>query len=120
MVFSHIHSSNDKKQISQLNQHIEHGKPAFLLIYMEGCGPCNATRPEWNKLENVITDFKKNENVIIADIDQTLLDYLPSIKENPVGFPTILFIQGKEIEHYEKERSIDEFAKWIREKKIKN
>ena len=120
MVFSHIHSSNDKKQISQLNQHIEHGKPAFLLIYMEGCGPCNATRPEWNKLENVITDFKKNENVIIADINQTLLDYLPSIKENPVGFPTILFIQGKEIEHYEKERSIDEFAKWIREKKIKN
>lgn len=120
MVFSHIHSSNDKKQISQLNKHIEDGKPAFLLIYMEGCGPCNATRPEWNKLENVITDFKKNENVMIADIDQTFLHYLPSIKENPVGFPTILFIQGKEVEHYEKERSIDEFANWIRSKKIKN
>ena len=120
MVFSHIHSSNDKKQISQLNKHIEDGKPAFLLIYMEGCGPCNATRPEWNKLENVITNFKKNENVMIADVDQTFLHYLPSIKENPVGFPTILFIQGKEVEHYEKERSIDEFANWIRSKKIKN
>ena len=32
---------------------------------MEGCGPCNATRPEWDKLKNVLKRFQKDNNVAI-------------------------------------------------------
>ena len=114
MVFSHIHSSNDKNEINKLNMHIKKGKPAFVLIFMEGCGPCNMTRPEWGKLKNVLP---KDEKIMIVDVDQTLLDQLTSIKEKPVGFPTMLYIEGNQVENYEGGRTITDFVKWIQGKK---
>ena len=114
MVFSHIHSSNDKSEINKLNTHINQGKPAFVLIFMEGCGPCNITRPEWGKLKNVLP---KDENVLVADVDQTVLDQLTSIKEKPLGFPTMLYIEGNQVENYEGGRTITDFVKWIQGKK---
>ena len=119
MVFSHIHSSNDKEKIKDLNNHIKKGKPTFILIYMDGCGPCNATRPEWGKLENVLSSLKKNEDTMIADVDQDLLDHLDSIKEKPIGFPTMLYIQGDNVDNYDGGRTITDFVKWIKEKNTK-
>jgi hypothetical protein len=119
MVFTHIRSTNDKESMKSLNHHIKKGKPAFILIYMEGCGPCNATRPEWNKLENVLSSLKKDENTMVADIDQSLLDHLDSIKEKPVGFPTMLYVQDNNVENYEGGRTIADFVKWIKEKNVK-
>jgi hypothetical protein len=117
MVFSHIHSSNDKSEIGKLNIHIKKGKPAFVLIFMEGCGPCNMTRPEWGKLKNVLPKYQKDDNVMIADVDQTVLDQLSSIKEKPMGFPTMLYIEGNQVENYEGGRTITDFVKWIEGKK---
>lgn len=116
MVFSHIHSSNDKNEINKLNSHIKKGKPAFVLIFMEGCGPCNMTRPEWGKLKNVLPNYQKDDNVMIADVDQTVLDQLTSIKEKPVGFPTMLYIERNQVDNYEGGRTITDFVKWIQEK----
>ena len=119
MVFSHIHSSNDKSEIGKLNSHIKKGKPTFVLIFMEGCGPCNMTRPEWGKLKNVLPKYQKDDNVMIADVDQTVLDELTSIKEKPMGFPTMLYIEGNQLENYEGGRTITDFVKWIEGKKKK-
>jgi len=118
MVFTHIPSPSleNKEKIEKLNQHIRKGNPAFVLIYMEGCGPCNATRPEWGKLENVLSRFQKDENVMIADVNEEVLPQLKSIKKTPVGYPTILYIQGDLVKDYEEDRSIDAFVKWIRSK----
>jgi hypothetical protein len=27
---------------------------------MEGCGPCNMTKPEWKKIENILSTDKNN------------------------------------------------------------
>lgn len=121
MLFIHVDPSTHNEK--QINQFIEDGKDVFLLIYMEGCGPCNATRPEWKKLENVFAG-NKNDNVVIADVDKELL---PSLKHvgDVAGFPTVKYIgnRGKTVEAYEdsaipseKNRSIDSFAEWIRSK----
>jgi hypothetical protein len=37
---------------AELNTYIDNGTDVFMLIYMAGCGPCNAARPEWAKLEH--------------------------------------------------------------------
>ena len=120
MVFISIHSSNDKYQIKKLNDYINKGKPTFILIYMEGCGPCNETRPEWKKLENVLSNYAKNENIVIADVDQELLERLPSIKEKPMGFPTILYLKQQKADNYEGGRTIKDFVEWIKEKTKEN
>jgi hypothetical protein len=89
---------------------------------MKGCGPCNATRPEWEQLETVLKDqYAKNDKLVIIDINK---DYLSSIKHlgNVDGYPTIKYIgkRGTIVEPYEKgERSVSSFITWI-ESKINN
>ena len=71
MVFLHIDTQNYNEKgetgetpIQTLNRFIRTGKNIFALIYMEGCGPCNATRPEWKKIGNVLKkDITKNEKI---------------------------------------------------------
>jgi hypothetical protein len=132
MVFLHIDTQNYNQKgetgetpIGTLNKFIKNGKSIFALIYMEGCGPCNATRPEWKKIGSVLKkDITKNENVLVVDIDKNLLSKVKNMGSEPKGFPTIRFISknGKIAEDFEdcklseeyKNRTIDSFVKWIK------
>jgi hypothetical protein len=67
---------------------------------LEGCGPCNATRPEWKKIKNVLENkYKNNNNIVVADVDQEVLDKIKSIKNKPVGFPTMFYMNKKDNIH---------------------
>jgi thiol-disulfide isomerase/thioredoxin len=125
MVFLQIDTKNyDKKNnktkktpIEELNDAITHNKPIFILIYMEGCGPCNSTRPEWSKIKNVMKESKDNNNIFIVDIDRELIDKVKT--KSPRGFPTMRYIKGKTEEDFEdstvqnKDREVDNFIEWI-------
>jgi thiol-disulfide isomerase/thioredoxin len=120
MIVIHLHSNQGN--IEQFDKYIKQGKQIFVLIYMEGCGPCNETRPEWKKIEHILENkYKNNSNIVIADVDQELLSKIPSLKKQPSGFPTMLYIcnKGNTIEDYEesnlkiKDRTIDSFIEWI-------
>ena len=130
MVFLHIDTKNynvkdnGETPIQTLNKFITSGKNIFALIYMEGCGPCNATRPEWEKIKHVLKkDVKSGNNFLVVDIDKDLLSKVKNIGIPPRGFPTIRFISnnGKISEDFEdcklseeyKNRTIDSFVKWI-------
>ena len=120
MVFLHINPSNSNTKL--LNDSIDSGKQIFVLFYLEGCGPCNATRPEWAKIENIMKKYKGDPNIVIADVDQSLLKSIKHLK--PInGFPTIRYIKGRFSEDYEqsssikvKDRKIDSFVQWINSK----
>lgn len=116
MKYLHIDSSN-KKDLDEFKLAVHSKTPIFALIYMEGCGPCNATRPEWSKLKNA--DLKTNKNIMIVDIDNSLLDELKEFPKiaNVAGFPNMKFIHGKEhIEEYNGGRTVDDFVRWIQSK----
>ena len=131
MKFLHINKLEEhKSQMSELNSAIESGKDVFLLIYMEGCGPCNETRPEWKKIENILMHKKndpKYKNIVIADLNNDYSDKLSNKIKQPSAFPTIIHIskKGISVEHFEnsniqnKSREVDSFMEWI-ESKIKN
>ena len=133
-----IKKLHDKSPIEFLNDSIKNGKHVFILIYMVGCGPCEATIPEWKKIQNVLENQKsKNQNfsnVIIVDMDKDVFEKLrnnekeqKSFKSVYVlnslisGFPTIKYItkNGKITDDYEeahiklKDRTIDSFIEWI-------
>ena len=115
---------NGKTRIEFLNDLIERtpNSKVFILYYMEGCGPCNATRPDWSKIKNVLKNYEDNNQIAIVDIDQVLSSKIKSVKQQPNSFPTIRFItnKGKEVLNYEdsdvknKDRSIDSFVEWIK------
>lgn len=118
----HVLHIDSEKDVGKVDKFVKQGKDVFILVYMKGCGPCNATRPEWEMLETALKDqYAKNDNLVIIDINK---DYLSSIKHlgNVDGYPTIKYIgkRGTVVEPYEKgERSVSSFITWI-ESKINN
>jgi len=127
MIFLHIEPNSGN--VEELNEYMKDpAKKLFILIHMSTCGPCKATLPEWKKMENVLGNkYNKypNENkMIVADVDQELMDKLTFLKKEPVGFPTIWYItnKGNSIEEYEdssienKDRTIDSFVNWVESK----
>jgi thiol-disulfide isomerase/thioredoxin len=123
MVFLHIRKENAKKEGAELNRLLREKKPVFALIYMEGCGPCNATRPEWSKLKH-LPALARRQDIVIVDIDKDYIEDIPLLKENIHGFPTLRYFTegGKKMEEYEdssiskKDRTVDSFVEWIESK----
>ena len=130
MVYLEINKKNyesgSPNLINQLNNHLTHkDDKIFILYFMEGCMPCNATRPEWSKLDNVLSnEFKNRNDIVIVSIDKDLAGKLKNIGKEPNSFPTIRFMKnaGKINENYEdsdiskKDRTIDSFVEWIKNK----
>lgn len=115
MKFLHINNKN----VKDINKSINSGKDVFVLIYMEGCGPCNQVRPEWKKIENIFQNKnnQKYNNVVIADIESEMLDNM-QLTNQPSGFPTMKYIsnKGKQEENYEGMRDVNSFIEWINQK----
>lgn len=118
MLVLHINSEEDASKIDEI---IKQGNDVFILVYMEGCGPCNATRPEWEKIESALKDqYAKNDKLIVVDVNKDFLSNIKNIGEVD-GFPTMKYIgdHGKTIESYEnssvkkKNRSVSSFINWI-------
>jgi len=116
-----LHIDPTTNNINLFDDYVSQGKHVFVLIYLEGCGPCIATRPEWKKIENVLKDkYKSNDNLVVIDVDQELLKKMTKLKEQPKGFPTMLYItnKGETTEEYNEDdekifRKIESFEKWI-------
>lgn len=134
MVFLHIDKTNYKlnektpqNPITKMENILNKGK-AFVLIYMEGCGPCNAVRPEWKKLENILHKISNGNNIDVIDIDKDIIENVKYIKNPPNSFPTMRYItnKGNTVENYEdsniknKDRTIDSFIEWIQSKTDEN
>jgi len=134
MVYLEINKKNYNKGkvtlIDKLNNHLKNkNNKLFILFYMEGCGPCNQTRPEWNKLKNVLSNnMLSREDIVIVSIDKDLFGKLKNIKSEPNSFPNMRFITnaGLQDENYEdsdiskKDRTIDSFVEWIKLKSGEN
>ncbi len=124
MIFKHINESG--ADLDEYNNYVTNGKKAFVLIFMDGCGPCGETLPKWKKIEIEMQDKKNHptyNDVIVASINKDLLDQVSHIG-NVEGFPTIKYVgkNGGIIEPYEdspivtKDRSTSSFIEWIENK----
>jgi hypothetical protein len=121
MLLLHINSEKDAYIIDKL---IKQGKHMFIIVYMVGCGPCNATRPEWHKMGDALNkQYKNDRDLVIADVNK---DFMHLIKHvgNIDGFPTMKYIanNGNTVETYEnsnikvKDRGVDSFINWVESK----
>jgi len=123
MIFLHIDPTT--KNTEEFNRHLNNGKDIFVLFYLEGCGPCNATKPEWKKLHNVFAN-NDNHSIVIADVDQCVMNEFKKLHIQPKGFPAMyhinkngnMYLDYEDAEISKKDRTIDSFVEWI-EKFIK-
>jgi hypothetical protein len=117
----HVNSESDAHEIDKL---IKQDKHVFIIVYMVGCGPCNATRPEWSKMGELMKkQYKHDKDLVIIDANKDFMPFIKMIGEVD-GFPTLKYIanNGQKIETYEdsnvrsKDRSSDSFVNWIESK----
>lgn len=117
----HVLHIQTEEEVDELNKHINNGADVFVLVYMDGCGPCNATRPEWAKLKSALSSqYKNNNKLVVADVNKNVMMHLKHLGDVD-GFPTIKHIHqgGKKVDSYEtstvknKDRSVDSFINWI-------
>lgn len=120
-LYKHGPSKNIVEELMREKKHL------FVLIYMDGCGPCNATRPEWAKMSHTLKkQYLGRKDVAIVDINKNVMSLIKNLG-SVNGFPTMKYItdHGKTIESYEdsgvktKDRSVDSFINWIEGKIMK-
>ena len=112
------------RSLQKLHNQLKNGNDVFVLVYMQGCGPCEHTRPKWEMLNE---RYKNNNNICVADIDQALLQSVDNdlLKKDIVGFPTMRHIRGNTMQNYEdvegikKDRSLESLIEWL-EKRSKS
>jgi len=114
------HKKSEKERVEILKKAIADGKHVFLLIFMDGCGPCNETKPKWFAFED---KYGNHKNAVVIDIEQNSIGNVGNlIGESPAGFPTMRYIRNGQVEEYEKcdkldkskLRSLESFEEWFK------
>jgi hypothetical protein len=114
-----LNSEENQKNMEMFKKHHDSGKQCFLFLYMDGCGPCNMTKLSWKDIrKHIKKQHLNNNNIIVAEINKDLFDQMKNIGSEPMGFPTLRYINknGKIVEEYESSRSPEAFAQWIESK----
>jgi thiol-disulfide isomerase/thioredoxin len=115
---SKMNQTTMKDNASAINKFLKSGKNAFVLIYMDGCGPCMNTHPKWLELES---DFKDHNDIGVFDIEMSNLGEInhEGLKRNIAGYPTMRHVHGDSANEYEKcenishDRTRESFVDWI-------
>ena len=115
---SKMNQTKMKDNASAMNKFLKSGKNAFVLIYMDGCGPCMSTHPEWKKLAS---KFENQDDIGVFDIEMSNLANInhEGLKRNIAGYPTMRHVSGDTISEYEKceniphDRTHESFLEWI-------
>jgi thiol-disulfide isomerase/thioredoxin len=114
-----LDNEENKKNMAHFKQHVASGKPTFLFMYMDGCGPCDETQLAWVDIPlHIKKENLSNKNVMVAQINRKLFNSMHNIGVSPLGFPSLRFINknGKIIEEYDSGRKPEDFAHWIQSK----
>lgn len=117
MVFIVIGDSDSKKNtgsgISVLQKAIQENKHVFLMIFSNGCPPCEASKPIWDRLKS---SFAHNKDAVIARIVSSDFSKLQNAGSEPNGVPTFRYLHDKKVEEFSEGRILDVFTKWIHSK----
>jgi len=98
-------------------------KHGIVLFHMDGCGHCVNMMPAWNRVMSELKDSMKND-IVLGAVERGNIEkfHQHGIKPNVNGFPTVLYFSPSKLhspEVYNKDRSYEEFKRWIMEKSKK-
>ena len=98
-------------------------KHGVVLFHMDGCGHCVNMMPAWNRVVTELKDSMKND-IVLGAVERGNIEkfHQHGIKPNVNGFPTVLYFSPSKLhspEVYNKDRSYEEFKRWIMEKSKK-
>jgi hypothetical protein len=124
-----IEDNNEKNKqgIDEINNLINENpdKNVFLFVYMDGCGPCNSTIPQWDNIPRKLKQHDKHRHDIVTlRINKDLFPLLKNMGSEPMGYPSLRHVSKNGVEEFEdwqspsgvKDRSTSSFVEWIEDK----
>jgi len=98
-------------------------KHGIVLFHMDGCVHCVNMMPAWNRVVTELKDSMKND-IVLGAVERSNIEkfHQHGIKPNVNGFPTVLYFSPSKLhspEVYNKDRSYEEFKRWIMDKSKK-
>jgi hypothetical protein len=83
------------------------------LFYMNGCPHCISMKNDWMEAK------KYSPRCDIVEIERTYVEYIPfNMKQNILGFPTILKYKNNNLEMYNKSRTKSNFVSFMKLNKV--
>jgi thiol-disulfide isomerase/thioredoxin len=118
----------ENQKIQVLKDGIKKNKHVFLFVFMNTCGPCIQTKPQWDNTQELLEKkYGNRDDYIVARMNYKFFDELGNAGSEPSGFPTLRYVKNENAEEYEDsgfgERNTDSFIQWITtkmEKESKN
>jgi thiol-disulfide isomerase/thioredoxin len=90
----------------------------FIAFLAPWCGHCQTFKPEWNQIQEHITQNKDKGSGHIITVDDTNMKHLPC--KQPSGFPTLSLYNGNEWkENYSGPRSKDALVQYLMDTMVK-
>ena len=114
-------NDTEKEKIQHLNTGIQKNKHIFLFVFMNTCGPCIQTKPQWDNIQDHLEKkYENRDDFIIARLNYKFFDQLGNAGIEPGGFPTLRYVKNNNTKEYEddgfSDRSTESFLKWITSK----
>ena len=104
---------------NQLPVMFDEGKQLFVLVYMNGCGPCEQTKPQWDAIRDRMGDmptYMADDSLAVVKLNQEQLPEVGDLVGQVDGFPTIRRVaRGKQPAEFEDQRTTDDFIAWIKQ-----
>ena len=86
-----------------LNQ-LNHQHPGTILFYHPHCSHCNAMKPDWEKMKEIL----KQKNCNLYEVDGQYMDNIHHpMKQTVDGFPKIFNVNTGKLNAFEKERNME-------------
>ena len=111
---------NYKNLLTKFNDGVKAGKHTFLFLFMDGCSPCNDTKPNWTNIKKYLKrEHAQIGEIVVAQINQNLFKELQNVGKEPMGYPCFRYIKNHTIEEYENcgiaktDRTTESFTEWI-------
>lgn len=110
-----------RKEVEEINKYVAKGDQLFLFVFMDGCGPCNHTKPSWDGMKMQLENkYRDNGSIIVARVNNKLFDDLKGVGTEPMGYPSLRQISRGKVSEYEdddrvreKDRSTKSFVEWV-------
>lgn len=115
----------ENQKIQVLKDGIKKNKHVFLFVFMNTCGPCIQTKPQWDNTQDLLEKkYGNRDDYIVARMNYKFFDELGNAGSEPSGFPTLRYVKNENAEEYEDsgfgDRNTDSFIQWITEKMEKD
>lgn len=101
-----------RAMFQQTTETFDNDKPTFRMFYVNWCGHCKNTKPEFKKLQQ--SKYKDKVNIVMIDCEENETNAKLAEEAGVEGYPTIQLVKNDDVIPYDSgERTLAGFTNFL-------